>query len=469
MASLLHGFIVINSNGTMKQWNNNKIQRILIDGRFIGVGESMSRYCLELVAGILAIDKTNQYTLLIRPEGEKLTANSLQLKANNLKFKILDIPHYSLGEQTKLLKYLNKEKFDLVHFIQFNHPVRYRGKFVVTIHDLTLYHDLYKKEHIKRFGFDRVMKSAVKNSKKIITISETTKKALVDRYKIDPKKVVVTYLGVDQKYNQKLKTQNQKINNFKDKYNILGDYILYTGMWKKHKNIVSMLRSFEKLKIQDTRNKNQIILNSQTSNLQLVLVGKVDEREPKIVREIERINSVIASLPHGFIAKNNNGTTRLDSEVIGLGWVEPRRKPRRMKQWSNDKLRNSNSLKSVICTGFVDEEDLLIAYAGALAYIIPSLSEGFGLPPLEAMACGTPVISSKISAMPEILGEAAFYFDPYNINSIKGAMEKIVSDSKLRDQLSKKGLERVKKYNWQSTAKKTFEVYSDVLKIDRHS
>jgi glycosyltransferase involved in cell wall biosynthesis len=151
----------------------------------------------------------------------------------------------------------------------------------------------------------------------------------------------------------------------------------------------------------------------------LVLVGKVDKDEPEILQEIERINTSL-------------------------------------------KTKNYQ-LKTIIATGFIDEEELPLAYAGALAYCIPSLSEGFGLPPLEAMASGTPVIASKISAMPEILGDAPLCFDPYNVDDIAQAMQKIIEDKNSRDQLSKKGLEQVKKYNWQSTAEKTLKVYKEVL------
>ena len=132
----------------------------------------------------------------------------------------------------------------------------------------------------------------------------------------------------------------------------------------------------------------------------------------------------------------------------------------------NDRSESKDlSLKPIITTGFIDERELPIAYAGALAYIIPSLSEGFGLPPLEAMACGTPVISSKESCMPEILGDAAYYFDAYNIDDMADAMGKVVTSEDLRKELIEKGLRQVKKYSWSEAAKKTLEVYEEVLAI----
>ncbi len=416
------------------------MKRILIDGRFIGVGESISRYTLEILQGILKLDKKNKYTLLMRPQGKKefnkFFSEKQKANFNNLKTVYLDIPHYSLPEQTRLLKYLNKNKFDLIHFTQFNHPIRYKGVFVVSVHDLTLLGHLHRMNPLKRLGFKGVMSSAIKDSSQIITISNYSKKDIVETYKIDPKKISVTYLGVDKKFNEKLKNQNEKLKSFKDKYKIAGDYILYTGMWKKHKNLLRMLKAFEKVKLQETSYKKQTnskYQNSKSESLQLVLVGKIDHEEPEILAEISRINKEYnrhQSLPQ--IITNNR----------------------------NLKL----NLQPIITTGFVDEEELSYAYVGALAYIIPSLSEGFGLPPLEAMASGTPVLSSNISAMPEILRDAPLYFDPYKVDDIANKIEMMVSDEKLRSKYASRGLEHVKKYDWSDTARKTLDVYLKILK-----
>lgn len=394
------------------------MKRILIDGRFIGVGDSMTRYCMEIVKGILELDLENKYILLIRPQG-KLLADSLKLKAQNLKVEVLDIPHYSLREQTELLKYLNKEKYDLVHFIQFNHPVRYKGKFVVTIHDLTLLGHLHREAIHKRLAFGAVMKSAVRNSAEIITISETSKKDIIEYYGVRPEKIAVTHLAVDSKYNPKIKIQKPKIEEFEHKYHIAGDYFLYTGMWKKHKNLLRMLQAFEKIKSEALNSKSETNLNNQTSNIQLVLAGKIDKEEPEVIDLIKQINQKV-------------------------------------------KTQNPKNIP-IITTGFIEEKELPIAYAGALAYIIPSLSEGFGLPPLEAMACGTSVLSSNVSAMPEILGQAPLYFDPYDIDDMAEKMRLVASDGQLRENLSHKGLEQAKKYDWADTAKKTLDVYKQIL------
>ena len=152
-------------------------------------------------------------------------------------------------------------------------------------------------------------------------------------------------------------------------------------MWKKHKNILRMLEAFEKLQAESYKLK--------ANKVQLVLVGKIDRDEPEVLKKIDEINGRIAYQVSGIMESNRNTLYEIPNTKSG----------------------------AIICTGFIDEAELPIAYAGATAYCIPSLSEGFGLPPLEAMACGTPVISSNISAMPEILGKAPFYFDPYDVET----------------------------------------------------
>lgn len=403
----------------------SKKKRILVDGRFIGIGDSISRYTLELIGGIIELDSDFEFTLLVRPQGETVAQQFLSDRKNRSKnnptIEVNDIPHYSLAEQTKFLKYLNQKKFDLVHFVQFNHPIRYRGNFVVTIHDLTLFGHLYRKSKIKSLAFQQVMKSAIKNSSRIITVSQTSKQAISENYNVDPKKIDVTYLGVDANYNSNLRNQVSKIEDVKDNYQIKGDYLLYTGMWKRHKNLLRMLKAFE-----------QYRLRNLDSKIQMVLVGKIDRNEPEVLAEINRINKENAKLFYGSIVSNSN---------------EP------MKQLDN----------CILPIGFVDEIDLPYLYAGATAYIMPSLSEGFGLPPLEAMACGTPVISSNASAMPEILGPAALYFDPYNGKDIEKAIEKISSDEKLHDELSRKGIDQASRYRWNRTAEETLKIYKEIL------
>jgi glycosyltransferase involved in cell wall biosynthesis len=387
------------------------MKKILIDGRFIGVGDSMTRYCLETLRGILRLDTENKYTLLIRPVGEKELDWYPEIKqAPNLMIEKKNIPHYSIGEQVRLLNYLKKNDFDLVHFIQFNHPILYKKPFVATIHDLILINHS-KGNPLKRVAFKRVMSSAVKNSKRIITISKATKDEIEKTFKVDTKKIDLIYHGVDHdKFNILVKGKSEEIEAFKKKHGISLDYLLYVGAWKSHKNLLGLIEAYKQY------------LKKNDKFIHLVLVGGIDKKEPEVMAKIKEINESLYS--------------------------------------------KFNIQNSIITTGSIDvrSEELPIAYAGAIAYVIPSFVEGFGWPPLEAMACGTPVISANISSMPEILGDGAYYFDPSKIEEITQALGKIIEDHKLREELIKKGLDQVKKYNWDETAKETLNVYKSALK-----
>ncbi len=118
--------------------------------------------------------------------------------------------------------------------------------------------------------------------------------------------------------------------------------------------------------------------------------------------------------------------------------------------------------REVIFTDFVPEADLPAYYSGAEVFVLPSLYEGFGFPVLEAMACGCPVITSNTSSLPEVVGEAGIMVDPHNTDSLAQAMSKVLTDSKLRDNMIRKGLEQAKSFSWEKAAEQTLEVYNKV-------
>ena len=129
------------------------------------------------------------------------------------------------------------------------------------------------------------------------------------------------------------------------------------------------------------------------------------------------------------------------------------------KQWSEKK-----GYKNILFTGFLPDEQRDWLFTKTKAYVFPSLMEGFGLPPLEAMAYGTPVVSSNASCMPEILGEAAEYFDPYNVEDIASKTLEVITNQPKRRLLIKRGHKQVKKYSWQRMAEETHVVYVNVLR-----
>lgn len=128
-----------------------------------------------------------------------------------------------------------------------------------------------------------------------------------------------------------------------------------------------------------------------------------------------------------------------------------------------EKINKTPFSQDIIFTDFVDDEDLPSLYSGAEIFLYPSLYEGFGLPVLEAMSCGSPVITSNLSSLPEVAGDAAILVDPMNVEEIVQAMEKLLRDRELRKELKRKSLERAKFFSWEMAAKETLHLYEDIL------
>jgi glycosyltransferase involved in cell wall biosynthesis len=135
----------------------------------------------------------------------------------------------------------------------------------------------------------------------------------------------------------------------------------------------------------------------------------------------------------------------------------------------DDQIRTINEVKisdSVILTGYVPETDLPALYSGALCFIYPSYFEGFGLPPLEAMQCGAPVIVGDRTSLPEVVGDAGLLVDPFDVEALAKAIETLIGDSSLRAKLRVKGLARSKLFNWRETARQTLAVYEKAVGVE---
>lgn len=394
--------------------NKQKI-RIGFDARFYGpLGKGLGRYTKEVVDRVTAMGENFEYVVFLSADNyDEFIPSSSQVK------KVLaDVPWYGLSEQFLMPKYIAKEKLDLMHFPHFNVPLFCPCPFVVTVHDLILtkFPTMRAttlgpfKYFLKNLAYRLVINRAVRSSKRIIAVSDFTKRDIVSQFKVKPSKVEVIYEGVadlekakDDYYASKLKEEDVLSD-----YCILEPYLLYVGNAYPHKNLEFLLGVFKDLK-------------HEYGNLKLVLVGKEDY----------------------FYA-------RLKERAQELGL------------WSS--LPNREADWPVIFPGYVPDEQLRVLFLRALAYVFPSRYEGFGLPPLEAMAHNCPVISSNTTCLPEILGEAAEYFDPTKEESLRKAIERIITDQKRREELVALGQERRLLYNWHTCAEKTFKLYLEVLK-----
>ena len=190
----------------------------------------------------------------------------------------------------------------------------------------------------------------------------------------------------------------QNIENIKKKYGITGAYLLYLGTLEPRKNLGSLLEAYMHLK---------------------------EEHEP---------------VPKLVLAGKK-------------GWLYDS---------IFEKVKEYGLQENVVFPGYIAANDAPILLSGALLFVFPSLYEGFGIPPLAAMACGTPVITSNSSSLPEVTGDAAILTDPLDIQGLKNAMQKLINSPELRLELKEKGKLRAEQFSWRASAKRLLDIYNEV-------
>ena len=379
--------------------------RIGIDARSFGTGMAtgIGRYVQELIQNLEKLDRKNQYVIFLRKEN----FNLYQPRSKNFSKVLADVPWYGVKEQVLLPAIFSSQGLDLMHFPNLNVPLLYSGKFVVTIHDSIL---------LNLSGRDAsTLPLPVYLIKKLGLRLSFWKAATKSSAILTPSKFVKDDLSKSFKLNPekffvtyesgnlagKGRTdEERKIENVLERYKVTPPFFTYIGNLYPHKNISRLLDAIK-------------ILNEDLRrDAQLVLVGKHD----------------------AFAA-------RLAGEIIRKG-----------------------VLKYVLMAGYMPDADYADLLKESAAYVHPSLSEGFGLGSVEAMSLGVPVVQSNASCLPEICGDAALYFDPYDPKDMAAKLAKILGNERLRKQLSKKGLARAKRFSWEKMAKETLKVYEKVLR-----
>lgn len=361
--------------------------RIGVDARMLGKGFGLARYTEQLLEQLDTLEHDHHIVVFL------LESARQHFKPKHTeRFTVIstDIPWYSLREQYAFPRVIEQAGVNLMHFTHFNVPLAYRGRFVVTIHDLTMYHFprpeatthgalvYWLKDQAHRW----VVSSAAKRAAHIITTSEYVKRDVHQTLQVPLEKMTTVYQApFDQGRIDKRK-----------KAITSEPYILYVGAAYPHKNITGLLDAWERY----------------DGEGELVLVGKENYFWKKLQPRID-------------------------------------------------------ALEHVRYLGFQTDEELGALYAHARAFVFPSLSEGFGIPPLEAMQRTVPVLSSNASCLPEVLGDAALYTDATNPDMFAASIETIMQNNDVRHELLMNSKSVLRQYSPERFGKETLELYNKIV------
>lgn len=395
--------------------------------RWLAKLDSKNQYILysdkPLTGGLLDLT-TEQYFSEMQKEEEKYNKEGFQIiksPFNNFRAKVLDWNFGFFWTLGRLSLEMIFKKPDVLFVPAHSLPLFFPKKTITTIHDVAFGKNsfLYQIDNIgpekkvlrSIFGllikiFTRgeyganskdylkwSTKFAVKNAKKIITVSNFSKEEILKMYKVDEKKIKVIHNGYNEFLYKKIDDQ-VKTKEVLDKYGIDGSFMLYVGRLEKKKNTPALIEAFCLMRE-----------NNKDIKHKLVLVGDASfgyDEVKYIIREFD-----------------------LESEIVMPGWVK--------------------------------ESDLPYIFNAASIFVFPSKYEGFGIPLLQAMSCQVPIATSSIPVLREVTGGAAVFFNPDNIKSIEDALVNLAKDSKLREELVRKGIERVKNFSWEKCAKETLK------------
>jgi glycosyltransferase involved in cell wall biosynthesis len=270
---------------------------------------------------------------------------------------------------------------------------------VATIHDLSFEHLPHTFKRRSRMQLRLTVRRTARTAAQIIASSDYSRRDLIETYGLAPDRVSTTPLAAPSYFAPV--TDENEIRRVRSVYAIEGDYLLAVGSIQPRKNLIRLIAAYAALRRQ----------RPHATLPRLVLVGKRAWLYEETLREI--VEQGIAT--------------------------------------------------DVVFTGYVPEGDLPALYTDALCFVYPSYFEGFGLPPLEAMQCGAPVITGDRTSLPEVVGDAGLMVDPFDEQAISSAIARMIDDADLRADFRRKGLERARLFNWQETARRTLEVYARAM------
>jgi alpha-1,3-rhamnosyl/mannosyltransferase len=290
-----------------------------------------------------------------------------------------------------------KHNLDLFHATNYVAP-KYKCPMIVTVHDMS--HLRYPNAH----PADRLawlsdgFGPTINRAQHVITVSEFTKKELVELFGVKHDKVTVVYEGVSTSFKP---TPGEALIRILEKWSLIPDgYLLSVGTLEPRKNLLNLFKAYDRLP------------DAVKSRWPLVVVGMSGWKEKGIIREMDIL------------------------------------------------IRKGN----LVPLGYLSDAELAVLYSGAKLFAYLSLYEGFGLPPLEAMACGAPVISANRTSLPEVIGDAGILVDPEDIEVVTQTLESVLDDSHKCQEMSKKGQRQAAKFTWRICAENTYDVYQKTLR-----
>jgi glycosyltransferase involved in cell wall biosynthesis len=352
-------------------------------------------YTYELLAALARRDRASRYTLYCNQPPAALPP----LGPN---FALRRIPFPRLWTHARLSAELALHPPDVLfvpaHVLPLGAPLRRRTRTVVTIHDMGYLHfpEAHTPMHRRYLRLSTLW--SARAADRVIAISRATRDDLVRHAGVQPDKVTVIYHGLSERFRPI--ADPAIVGAARARYGIGERYFLYLGTLQPRKNLERLIEAFAEVL------KRLSVETLERSTLQLVIAGK-----------------------RGWL------TEAIERRAAQLGLAG-----------------------QVFFTGYVPDEDVPALLSGALAFAFPSLYEGFGMPVLEAMACGAPVLAANTSSLPEVAGDAALLVAPTDTAAIAAALMRLADEPVLRDELRKRGLARAAEFTWDRCAAETLEV-----------
>jgi glycosyltransferase involved in cell wall biosynthesis len=368
--------------------------KIGVEGRTLqGKRYGVARYLMNLLANLLQIDRHNEYLVYMSEEIKPLAYDH-----PNLDFKVMRVRPGILWRHLRLPMTMRADGVDLHFSPSYMLPLVKVCPSVVVVHDITfkVHPEWFSRD--RRFLFDGVFWREVRRAERIITVSEHSKKDIVEYLKVDPGRVMVIREAADETFRPV--DDQEKSSGIREKFGLSEGFIFTVGAIHTRRNLTRLIEATAR-------------------------AGRDFGIDPMLL---------IVGTPAKFSPPVDIGGT---AQRCGIS-------------------------ERVIHAPYVSEEELLLLYNACGLFAYPSLYEGFGLPVIEAMACGTPVACSNTTSIPEVGGQAVLYFDPESVGEMAEAIGRGLTDEDLRKELARKGRERAAGFSWRRAAEETLAVFNQV-------